>query len=55
MKYHGAWFAAAIAGLIPAGAWPAAAETIAVFTKSAGDPISQAVRAGADAGRRRTG
>src|SRR3954453_23090920 len=49
MKYHGAWFAAAIAGLIPAGALPAAAETIAVFTKSAGNPISRAVRAGAEA------
>src|SRR6476469_7478 len=48
MKYHGAWFAAAIAGLIPAGALPAAAETIAVFTKSAGNPISRAVRAGAE-------
>jgi ribose transport system substrate-binding protein len=49
MKYHSAWFAAAIAGLIPAGASPAAAETIAVFTKSAGNPISRAVRAGAEA------
>ena len=49
MKYHGAWFAAAIAGQIPAGALPAAAETIAVFTKSAGNPISRAVRAGAEA------
>ena len=49
MKYHGAWFAAAIAGLIPAGVLPAAAETIAVFTKSAGNPISRAVRAGAEA------
>src|SRR3954453_6715996 len=49
MKYHGAWFAAAIAGLIPAGALPAAAETIAVFTKSAGNPIARAVRTGADA------
>jgi ribose transport system substrate-binding protein len=49
MKYHGAWFAAAIAGLIPAGALPASAETIAVFTKSAGNPISRAVRAGAEA------
>ena len=49
MKYHGAWFAAAIAGLIPVGALPAAAETIAVFTKSAGNPISRAVRAGAEA------
>src|SRR3977135_1838210 len=44
MKYHGAWFAAVIAGLIPASVSPAAAETIAVFTKSAGNQISRAVR-----------
>ena len=49
MKYHGAWFAAAITGLIPVGSLPAGAETIAVFTKSAGNPISRAVRAGAEA------
>src|SRR5258705_10267378 len=53
MKYHGAWFAAVITGLItgliPVGPLPAAAETIAVFTKSAGNPISRAVRAGAEA------
>jgi ribose transport system substrate-binding protein len=49
MKYHGAWFAAAITSLIPVGSLPAGAETIAVFTKSAGNPISRAVRAGAEA------
>jgi ribose transport system substrate-binding protein len=49
MKYHGAWLAAAITGLIPVGSLPAGAETIAVFTKSAGNPISRAVRAGAEA------
>src|SRR3954471_15339854 len=49
MKYHGAWFAAATAPRPPAGVSPAAAETIAVFTKSAGNPISRAVRAGAEA------
>src|SRR3954452_3493751 len=49
MKYRSVWFATAITALIPAGALPAAAETIAVFTKSAGNPISRAVRAGADA------
>jgi len=49
MKYHGAWFAAVITGLIPVGPLPAGAETIAVFTKSAGNPISRAVRAGAEA------
>ncbi len=47
MKYR-VWFATAITALTPAGAWPAAAETIAVFTKSAGNPISRAVRAGAE-------
>ena len=49
MKYRSVWFATAITALIPAGALPAAAETIAVFTKSAGNPISRAVRAGAEA------
>jgi ribose transport system substrate-binding protein len=49
MKYQGAWLAAAITGLIPVGSLPAGAETIAVFTKSAGNPISRAVRAGAEA------
>ena len=49
MKYHGAWLAAAITGLIPVGSLPAGAETIAVFTKSAGNPIARAVRAGAEA------
>ena len=49
MKYHGAWLAAVITGLIPVGSLPAGAETIAVFTKSAGNPISRAVRAGAEA------
>src|SRR4030081_3861795 len=48
MKYHGAWFAAVITGLIPVGPLPAAAETIAVFTKSAGNPIAKAVRAGVE-------
>src|SRR5258708_11992393 len=48
MKYHGAWFAAVITGLIPVGPLPAGAETIAVFTKSAGNPIARAVRAGAE-------
>ena len=50
MTYHGAWLAAAIAGLTPVGGLsPAAAETIGVFTKSAGNPIARAVRAGAEA------
>lgn len=49
MTYRGAWFAAVIAGLIPFGPPTAVAETIGVFTKSAGNPISRAVRAGAEA------
>jgi ribose transport system substrate-binding protein len=49
MKHHQAWLAAAITILIPLGALPAGAETIAVFTKAAGNPIARAVRAGAQA------
>src|SRR5262245_44883539 len=49
MQYHGAWFAAAVTLLIPLGSAPAGAETLAVFTKSAGNPIARATRAGADA------
>jgi ribose transport system substrate-binding protein len=42
--------AAAIMMLLPFGTLPvAAAETLAVFTKSAGNPIARGVRAGADA------
>src|SRR5947209_15752229 len=48
MRYHGAWLAAAITGLLPFGLSPATAETIGVFTKAAGNPIARAVRAGAD-------
>jgi ribose transport system substrate-binding protein len=49
MRYQRACFAAALAGLLPLAATPAVGETIAVFTKSAGNPIARAVRAGADA------
>jgi ribose transport system substrate-binding protein len=49
MKYHGAWPAAVIAGLAAFAPLPVAAETIAVFTKSAGNPIARTVRAGAEA------
>ena len=50
MKCQGAWFAAAaIAGGLSFVGPPADAETIGVFTKSAGNPIARAVRAGADA------
>ena len=48
MKRRGVWFAAAIISLMPFAVAPAGAETIAVFTKSAGNPIARAVRAGAD-------
>jgi ribose transport system substrate-binding protein len=49
MKRHGIWFAAAITSLLPFAGSPAgAAETLGVFTKSAGNPIARAVRAGAD-------
>jgi ribose transport system substrate-binding protein len=40
--------AAAVTILVPLGLAPAAAETLAIFTKSAGNPIARAVRAGAD-------
>ena len=43
------WFVAAIAAAVPLAAPPACAETIGVFTKSSGNPIARAVRAGADA------
>jgi len=49
MKVRGAWFAAVIAGLVWFPAARAHAETIGVFTKSAGNPIARAVRAGAEA------
>ena len=48
MKHHSAWLAALIAGLTPLLPCAAAAETLAVFTKSAGNPIARAVRAGAE-------
>ncbi len=48
MKRHRAWLAAAITALVPLGASAAAAETIAVFTKSLGNPVAKAVRAGAN-------
>src|SRR5262245_42777105 len=49
MTYRGAWSAAVIVGLAALGPLPAAAETLAVFTKRAGNPIARAVRAGAEA------
>jgi ribose transport system substrate-binding protein len=41
-------FAAAVTILLPFGPSPADAETLAVFTKSAGNPIARATRAGAE-------
>jgi len=49
MTYRGAWSAAVIIGLAAFGPLSAEAETLAVFTKSAGNPIARAVRAGAEA------
>jgi ribose transport system substrate-binding protein len=49
MQHQGARLAVAIAGLLWLAAPPAAAETIGVFTKSSGNPIARALRAGADA------
>src|ERR1700752_3423132 len=49
MKHRPISIAAAITVLLPLGAISAAAETLAVFTKSAGNPIARATRAGADA------
>jgi ribose transport system substrate-binding protein len=46
MKRQGACLAAAAAILMSAA--PVAAETLAVFTKSAGNPIARAIRAGAE-------
>src|SRR5215475_15706252 len=48
MAYRGAWSAAVIVSLAAVGPLPAGAETLAVFTKSAGNPIARAVRAGAE-------
>ena len=48
MKRHGICCAAAIIGVIQFAAAPAECETIGVFTKSAGNIIAKASRAGAD-------
>jgi ribose transport system substrate-binding protein len=55
MSYQRVCLAAAIAGLMPLAGTPAVAETIGVFTKSSGNPIARAVRAGADAVARANG
>src|SRR5712691_5603518 len=48
MKRRDIWLAAAVTSLIPLGAAPVGAETLAVFTKSSGNPVARAVRAGAE-------
>src|SRR5215470_10471145 len=48
MKLRSITIAAAITVLLPFAAISAGAETLAVFTKSAGNPISRATRAGAE-------
>jgi ribose transport system substrate-binding protein len=48
MKRRDIWLAATIVGLVPLGAMQAGAETLAVFTKSSGNPVARAVRAGAE-------
>jgi ribose transport system substrate-binding protein len=48
MKHRPITIAAAITVLLPLGAISAGAETLAVFTKSAGNPIARATRAGAE-------
>ncbi|HKA79439.1 MAG TPA: sugar ABC transporter substrate-binding protein [Xanthobacteraceae bacterium] len=49
MKVRGAWVAAASVGLALFVEVPVQAETIGVFTKSAGNPVARSVRAGAEA------
>ena len=49
MKRAGAWLAAAVMATTLFGPSTAGAETLAVFTKSSGNPIARGVRAGADA------
>jgi ABC-type sugar transport system substrate-binding protein len=48
MKQRPFCIAAAVTILLPLGAMSAAGETLAVFTKSAGNPIARATRAGAE-------
>ena len=48
MKQRPFCIAAAVTILLPLGVMSATAETLAVFTKSAGNPIARATRAGAE-------
>jgi ribose transport system substrate-binding protein len=49
MRRHGFWGIAALGTLLSLGVAQAGAETLAVFTKSSGNPVARGVRAGADA------
>src|SRR5215813_5778224 len=49
MTIRGAWFGTVIAGLACYADAPAHAESLGIFTKSAGNPVARAVRAGAEA------
>src|SRR5262245_54531820 len=49
MKVRGAWFTTVIATLVWCASNPAHAESLGIFTKSAGNPVARAVRAGAEA------
>jgi ribose transport system substrate-binding protein len=52
MTCHAAACAAAIAILMPLGPVPADAQTIAVFTKSQGNPVARSIRIGAETAAR---
>jgi ribose transport system substrate-binding protein len=52
MTRHAAACAAAIAILLPLGPAPADAQTIAVFTKSQGNPLARSIRIGAETAAR---
>ena len=52
MMRQGAAFAAAIAILMPLDTAPAQAQTIAVFTKSQGNPVARSIRIGAETAAR---
>jgi ribose transport system substrate-binding protein len=49
MKPYAGWFAAAVIGVMSFASSPSHADTLGVFTKSAGNPIARSVRAGAEA------
>src|SRR5947209_445962 len=55
MRSFAGWLRAAVLGVMPFAAVPVCAETMGVFTKSAGNPIARGVRAGAEAAARANG